>query len=231
MSRKQERYLPRRVGRFNYWEFFRPDGIKVIAPLKRHLKRQFHLILTASPTVWNKEIRPWLHRELADIPDRQFLALEGYVLDDKEWRCDGDAWDVYDRLSVQKQKHIRQLDKKKWGIQRVKLNWDTLLQTIAADQARFEAFLDTPDTCRLDDYGTERRIYAAYHAQANKLLWPNGGMPPKLTARREAKKTTLHWFHHALRNMREYRNRRPPIPWSPTCTAKCASSRKKLSSS
>ncbi len=250
--RKQERCLPRRVGRFNYWDFFRPDGIQVITPLKREIKRQFYLILTASYTVWNKEIRPWLHKKLSDIPDRQFLALKGYVLDDKEWRCDGDAWTVYKCLSVQKQKRIQQLDKKTWGIQRDKLNWDTLLKTIAEDQARFEAFLDAPNTKNFA--GTGQRIYAAYHKQANRLLCPNktpplritprgtvlirrpdqrqpkSDIPSSLTIRRENKKTTLHWFHHALRNMREYRNNRPPIPWSPECAAICSRIQQKLNS-
>ena len=225
---EQERFLPRRVRRFNYWKFFRPGGIEVIAPLKHHIKRQFNLILKAPPAVWNKEVRPWLHKRLSDIPDRQFLALEGYVFDDKEWRCDGDAWDVYKKLSAQKQKLILQLEKKKWGIQRDKLNWDTLLQTIAADQARFEAFLDTPDTKNL--VGTDRRIYTAYHKQANKLLWPNGVIPSNLTTRRHSKKGTLHWFHHALRNMREYRYNKPSIPWSPECVATCCRIQKKLRS-
>ncbi len=250
--RKQERGLPRRVGRFNYWDFFRPAGRRVITPLKHYIKRQFHLILTASPTVWNKEVHPWLHKKLFDIPDRQFLALEGYVSDDKEWRCDGDAWDVYTGLSTQKQKRILELEKKTWGIQRKKLNWDTLLKTIAEDQAIFQQALDISDAQNV--FEEHRRIYAAYHKQANKLLWPNeatpfritaqgtalirrtdqrqpkGATPPNLTTRRENKKTTLHWFHHALRNMREYRNNRPPIPWSPECAATCSRIQQKLNS-
>ena len=46
--------------------------------------------------------------------------------------------------------------------------------------------------------------------------------------RREAKKHTLHWFHHALRNMREYRNGRNPIPWTAECENTCRRIQKKL---
>ena len=46
--------------------------------------------------------------------------------------------------------------------------------------------------------------------------------------RRDAKKLTLHWFHHALRNMREYRNGRNPIPWTAECENTCRRIQKKL---
>jgi hypothetical protein len=53
---RHERFLTRRVGRFNYWEFFRPDGVNVVRPLKLHIKNQFNLILEASSPVWDIEI-------------------------------------------------------------------------------------------------------------------------------------------------------------------------------
>lgn len=46
--------------------------------------------------------------------------------------------------------------------------------------------------------------------------------------RREAKKRTLHWFHHALRNLLAYRNRRAPIPWTTDCAKRCRRLQQKL---
>jgi hypothetical protein len=46
--------------------------------------------------------------------------------------------------------------------------------------------------------------------------------------RRAAKKRTLHWFHHALRNLREYRYHRPSIPWTAECENTCREMQKKL---
>jgi hypothetical protein len=220
----QKRFLPRPIGRFNYWEFFRPDGIKVVSPLKQRIKTQFTLILTASPATWNKEVYPWLQKQFTQIPDRRFLALEGYVLDDKEWDQDPDAWKVYRQLSSSQQKRITQLSRKKWHY-RSQWNWDSLIKTIAADLARFEAFLETPDTKNL--VGTDRRIYEIYHKQARKLL-DRGQDIQSLAKNRQAKRRTLHWFHHALRNMKEYRNNRPPVPWSSACTETCHRIQKKL---
>lgn len=48
------------------------------------------------------------------------------------------------------------------------------------------------------------------------------------TERREAKQLTLHWFHHALRNLREYRYGRPEVPWSSKCENKCRQVQEKL---
>lgn len=38
---------------------------------------------------------------------------------------------------------------------------------------------------------------------------------------RKALKLTLHWFHHALRNFRLYRDNHPPVPWTSQCEAMC----------
>ena len=97
--RKQERFLSPRIGRFNYWLCFPPDGIAVIAPLKQHIKSRFFLELTASRAVWNKKVRPVLRMEFPDKAERKVLALEGFVLSDKEWDQDADAWEVYRQLS------------------------------------------------------------------------------------------------------------------------------------
>lgn len=38
---------------------------------------------------------------------------------------------------------------------------------------------------------------------------------------RNAKLLTLHWFHHALRNLRDYRNTHRPLPWGEDCADTC----------
>ena len=195
--RKQERFLPRKIGRFNYWNWFRPCAVETVNPLKQHIKRQFTLILTASSKVWAKEVRPWLHKKLSDISDRRFLALEGYALDDKEWDQDKDAWKVYRQLSMPADPNSATIEAE-WHY-RSQWTWDTLTKTIARDQCRFESFLEKPDTANL--VGTDRRIYETYHKQANKILDCEKDISSQ-TERRVAKKATLHWFHHALRNMR-----------------------------
>ena len=223
--RKQERFLPPKIGRFNYWKWFRPGAVETVNPLKQHIKRQFTFILTASSKVWDKEVRPWLHKKLSDIPDRRFLALEVYAFDDKEWAQDKDAWKVYRQLSIRQQTRILQLSKQKWHY-RSQWTWDTLTKTIARDQSRFESFLETPDTANL--VGTDRRIYETHHKQANMILDFVKDISSQ-NERRQAKKATLHWFQHTLRNMREYRNNRPLVPWSPKCAATCYRIQKKLS--
>jgi hypothetical protein len=48
-------------------------------------------------------------------------------------------------------------------------------------------------------------------------------------SQRQAKAQTLHWFNHALRNLREYRYNRHPIPWTLECAEKCRRVQEKLS--
>ena len=247
-------FPPRNIGRFNYWEFFRPGALKTVTPLQQHIQEQFDLLLTASLTVWNEKVRPWLHEELADIPDRQFFALEYYVEHDKEWEQDKKAWEAFNQLSADKQAQIQQRSKRKWHY-RSRWTWKTLLQTIASDQERFRDFCETPPESGTLS-GTDHRIYVTYSKQATKLLGggslipkahrkqfrdyedgaslltPSGRLPSKSIFwyrlqdlspkdRREAKKKTLHYFNHALRNMHEYRYGRPPVRWSPKCEKSC----------
>lgn len=79
---------------------------------------------------------------------------------------------------------------------------------------------------------SDRGRYQDLLDPSSTLLTPDGRLPNKsiydlnwltLTSheRREAKKRTIHWFQHSLRDMREYRNRRSPIPWSPECEQEC----------
>ena len=205
----KKRFLSPLIGRFNYWLCFPPEGIASNVPLKQHIKSQFILELTASRTIWSKQIRPVLHVEFPDKSERKFLALEGFVFDDKEWDQDPDAWQVYRQLSSIQKARIVRTSKQKWHRKR-QCTWDELIEEIATDQDRFEGFLDAPDTKHL--CGTDRRVYDAYHKQANKLLrrWKSP-LPLSLKARREAKKETSHWFRSKMRgNM-------PPNPKKTRC--------------
>lgn len=254
---KQERFLPSRIGRFNYWKFFRPDGLNVARPAQEHIIKQFHLLLAASPHVWDKEVRPWLHRSVLDIPDRQFFALEYYVESDKEWSQDREAWKVFRRLSLAQQASIKRLDRQTWQRRLKKTTWTSLLAEIAGDQELYRKYCETPPMSG-DLNGTNQRIYETYSKQHTQLLGGGSFVPhskrhrfvdpldhrksllekgrlpsesifplsknwTKMTPaeKRTAKLSTLHWFHHALRNMNEYRHNRPSVHWSPECAKFC----------
>jgi hypothetical protein len=76
------------------------------------------------------------------------------------------------------------------------------------------------------------------------LVGPNGRLHPansifdvnwtELSTRKErrnAKKKTIHWFHHALRNLRLYRHRHDPVPWSLDCEKECRLTKDKTTAS
>jgi hypothetical protein len=210
--------------------------------LQRHIQQQFGLLLYASPEVWNKEVLPWLHVKLADISDRQFYAMEYIVEHDKEWEQGKEAPKVFKQLSRGDQARIRQLSQKKWHY-RSQWNWDTLLQNIACDQETFLKYCENPraqDCTRHIPESMRDRIRRHYSQQAIYLLGGGRSMPRERLfsinwrdlrsreAQRQAKKQTLHWFRHALRNMREYRYRRRPIPLTPECATACRRIQQKL---
>jgi len=270
---KDERFLPRRITRFNYWTFeiASPKPQHQLTPtvqrlgdfpevtwidrpghtaLHRHIQHTFHLLLNAPPDIWAKEVFPVQHVKLADIPNRQVFALEHFVEDDKEWAQDAEAMKVLRQCSPSEQDQIWQLDRKRWKY-RSQWTWDTLLETIADDQKSFLKYCERRSDERAVSDAMKQRIYRHYSQQAIKLLGggtyipkarrniyrdlldgsslltPSGRLPsPSIFTvnwdacksndeRREAKKRTLHWFHHALRNLRAYRNRRAQIPWTP----------------
>lgn len=242
----QKRDLPpQNVHRFNYWEFFRPGGLKTIAPIKQHIQHQFNLLRNASP---------------AD-------ALKYYVEDDKEWVHDPEAWKVFRQLSQSEQDQMWELYRKRWKYLS-QWTWDTLLKAIANDQELFLRYCDRSLTDQESSAATNRRVLEHYSKQAIKLLGGGTYISPArrnayrdilddsddpktllisgrlpcpsiiegvdwLTCtsndeRRQAKKLTLHWFHHALRNLREYRNGHRPIPWAHDCAESCCNIREKL---
>ena len=264
----QKRSLPpQNIDRFNYWEFFRPGGLNIIAPLKQHIQHQFNLLLNASPAVWNEEVRPWLHKDVSAIRNRPLYALKYYVEHDKEWGSDKTAQEVLKQLGSRQKAAIHRHFRTTWPKRskrpaRLKRTWKTLMKDIAHDQDLFERFCETPpgsDQLR----GTEKRIYLSYSKQAIKLLGggtyipkarrniyrdlldgstlltSSGRLPSqsifkvdwlKLSPneRREAKQLTLHWFHHALRNLRQYCYGRPNVSWSSKCENKCRQVQEKL---
>jgi hypothetical protein len=248
------RVLPHQITRFNYWKFFRPDGLDIVTTLKQHIQQTF----------------------LHDLPDRPFSALKDYVIDEKEWSSNKTAQEIRRHLPPQQRQAIDCLDMATWPKRskrpaRIKRTWNSLLNEIAQDQALFEHYCDTaPQADEMS--GTKKRIYLSYRNQAIELLGGGGTyiplerrsryqVPspldesdnPKLTTllnsrgridipsvfpvnwlklarqeRQEEEKKTLHWFHHALRNLRECRNRRPPIPWTAECEYTCRTIHKKL---
>lgn len=268
----QKRSLPpRNIHRFNYWEFFCPGGLKIIAPVKQHIQHQFNLLLNASPAVWNEEVRPWLHKEVSAIRNRPLYALKYYVECDKEWGWDERAQEVLRQLSYRQKAAVHRHFRQTWPERskrpaRLERTWKDLFSKIAQDVETFERFCETPPgSDQLS--GTEKRIYLSYSKQAIKLLGggtyipktrrniyrdllddsddpetlltSSGRLPSKSIFtvnwlnlsrkdRRDAKKRTLHWFRHALRNLREYRYGRPDVPWSSKCENKCRQVQEKL---
>jgi hypothetical protein len=292
------RFLPRHITRFNYWIFFAPKPRHQLASavqrlgeyrevawsdrhahtaVHRHIQQTFHLLLNATPEIWEEKVFPVYHVKLADIPNRQVYALKYYIEEDKEWEQDPEARRVEKQLSSQQRTALRRLSRATWPLRsqrpaRIKRTWKTLMKDIAQDQDIFERFCENPpapDTLR----GTDARIYKSYGPQAIKLLGGGGTfIPPELRSkplhiqldesdnpilstllnsrgridipsvidgvdwvkcksnaeRRDAKKRTLNWFQHALRNMREYRNRRAEIPWTAECENTCRDIQKKL---
>ena len=293
---KDERFLSRKITRFNYWELeiAKPTPRHLLRPtvqrladypniqwndrsgrgaLPRHIQQTFLLLLNASPAVWNEKVRPWLHKEIADIPHRPFFALKYYVEEDKEWRSNVTAQGVLKQLSPPQQAAILRHHRTTWPERskrpaRLTRTWEKLLKDIAQDQESFLKYCDGGQDARAMSDSTKRRIARIYSKQAIKLLgggtpieehrrkmYPDcyPGEPSNSTlldgkgrlpcnsvfpinwndqatreARREAKKHSLHWFNHALRNLREYCNRRPPIPWSPDCAKTCRRIQQKL---
>ena len=276
----QKRPLPpRNIHRFNYWEFFRPGGLKIVAAAKQHIQKQFTLLLNAPPTVWNQEVRPWLHKDVSAIRHRPSYALKFYVESDKEWEQDPKAQQVFKQLASRQKAAILRHFRTTWPErskrpERLKGTWETLLESIARDQESFLKYLEgSPDEAVSD--GTKRRIYQHYSKQAIKLLGGGGTfIPPARRSecqvydpqdesnnrkgesalnvsgriigspsifpvewlncksnneRREAKKLTLHWFNHALRNLREYTIGQPPVSWTSECEKKCRKIQQKLS--
>ena len=268
----QKRVLPPPIiHRFNYWKYFCPHGVITIAPSRRYKQEQFTLLLDASPAVWNKEVRPWLHRDVSAIRNRPLYALKYLVEEDKEWSSYKRAQAVLKQLSPRHKAAVLRHFRITWPERskrptRLKRTWGDLLKTIAKDQDIFESLCDTPpESGELG--GTEQRIYLNYCKQAIKLLGGGTYIPParrnvyrdvldesddpktlltssgrlpsksiypvnwlKLSRkeRREAKKLTIHWFHHALRNLREYCNGRPSIPWASECEKQCRQFQEKI---
>jgi hypothetical protein len=259
---KQNRaFPPKSIGRFNYWEYFRPGGLPTKQLFQRHIQQEFQLLLSASPIDLKEQFSPAFLKQLSASSNRQYFALKYYAEHDKEWEQNKKAQKVLKQLPRREQARIHQLSKKKWHYRSLR-TWDALLQTIARDQERFENFCETPPESGIL-IGTDHRIYVTYSKQATKLLgggslipkkrWkiyqdyedrsslltPSGRLPSKSffefnwhdssrQERQEAKKKTVHWFNHALRNLREYRYGRPPVPWTHRCERSCRRIQQKL---
>lgn len=63
----------------------------------------------------------------------------------------------------------------------------------------------------------------------SESIFPDKWADLSRAERREWKKKTLHWFNHALVNMREYYYNRPLVPWTYDCAEKCRRVQEKLS--
>ena len=202
---ERERFLPRKITRFNYWTFeiASPKPQYELMPTvqrlgefpeehwidrpghtaaHRHNQQTFHLMLNATPDIWAEKVFPVQHVELADIPNQPLFALEYYVENDKEWAQDPEAQQVLKQFLPEQRKAIRRMDTATWPtrskrLARITRTWENLFCEIACDVDTFERFCDVPPAAD-EMSGTPKRIYLSYRNQAIKLLGGGGTYIP-----------------------------------------------------
>lgn len=268
---KDERFLPPKITRFNYWEL----DIALPRPL-HHLKPTSQRLgeypgenswtdLRPGDGALERHIQAEFQIAMRDCP---FQALYEFVSDNKSWHQYQPAQEVRKQLSPEERAQIDRWAKTRWPPrsqrpERVTRTWTKLFKDIANDIKFFEHLCNIPPRSG-ELEGTPHKVYKAYSKQAiwllgggksidpecrglyqdlfdssSTLLTPGGRLPSEsiydvnwLTLsraeRRAAKKRTIHWFQHALRTLREYRNRRSPIPWGPDCEQECSRIHKKI---
>ena len=142
MAKRNRDIPPKAFRRFTYWQFFAPQRIVFDPrmPAQELIRRDFHLLLTASREEWNQEILPRYHLSYGAIKNRPLSALKFYAEDDKEWEQNPEAQQALKQLTPRQQACIKGLAHSKWN-SRIQWNWDMLLRTIADDQETFLALL------------------------------------------------------------------------------------------
>jgi hypothetical protein len=195
MSR-QPRPLPARVGRLNYWsyEFAHPEATK--DPPPPSASRTAHAkILNTFRQIRDdvgvaKRYHPRFQEDLMrmgiDDPTPALLALAYYLTTDRLWSQDHEAMTLLTQQPPEFQRLLRTWARGVWR-RRTPGSWDTLLRTIARDQALFQEICSVGPTraglvaTQWQDgspiwkkYGVSeadaQRVYRAYHRKMSELL-------------------------------------------------------------
>jgi hypothetical protein len=252
---RREPLLPRNLTRFNYWDYARvkptPPGElgfdSAVGPSTHERFRQAfasHLRDGECGKRWC----PW-DAKMTDAPKLQwsFRLLECYIRMDREWRTDQLAWRIFRDLPTDAQTRLRMLDQTQR--RQCHRGWDRILEIIARDQRVFRYIIEQKRSGRMGEVGDQfdlaegsvQRIYAAYHAQATRLLGkarlldqlakkrsmteivarlkrrdaarPNQTQPAPPVC--QTWDDVFAWFALALRNLKRYRLGHPPLPWTP----------------
>jgi hypothetical protein len=113
---KHERFLPRKMTRFNYWRFFAPKSQHQLNPTAQRLGEYPDVAWIDLPghTAAHRHSQHTFLKVSADSPGRQFDALKCYIENDKEWRSDRTAQEVLKQLSPRQRGAIQQLDNATW---------------------------------------------------------------------------------------------------------------------
>lgn len=177
---RQTRRVPPTIGRFNYWTRWiadpdpagdddLPDGAPSIDEEgMADSARTFRAMRdgTERPlliALRHRALRPILGDAMKD--DRA-LALAAYIVRDRRWQENGEAWALLHQLPRSTQDRLLRVDAQKWRRGRGK-EWDPFLQQIATDQRVFEEILWRGPTAHKLVAGSWRRQQAG------------GGEPPR----------------------------------------------------
>lgn len=251
----QKRTLPpKNIHRFNYWEFFHPGGRNVIAPLKQHIQHQFNLLLnrplyalmylvehdkewgsdkTAQAVL--KQLSPRhktvvLRHFRTTWPERSKRPARVIRTWENLFREIAQDIDTFERFcdvppTADEQSGTPKRIYLSYRTQAIKLlgGGGTYIRPELRSHYQVPNIFDESDDPTLIPLLNARGRIAS-QSIIKGINW----LTLARQDRREAEKRTLHWFCHALRNLREYRNRRPPIPWTAECDKRCRDIQKQL---
>ena len=252
---RREPLLPRNLTRFNYWDYARvkptPPGemgfdASIGSSTHERFRRKFASHLSDGPC--QERWCPW-DVKLKDRPQAEwsFGLLECYVLLDREWQKDKQAWQIFRTLPADAQARLRKLDQQQG--RQCHRGWERILEIIVRDQQVFQYIIAQKASGRLGEVaeqfhlseGSVRKLYAAYHRQAARLLGRESPLEQlakkrsmkeivdRLQRRQEARPLRIPpvpvvcqtcdevfaWFALALRNLKRYRRGHLPLPWAP----------------
>jgi hypothetical protein len=193
---RHPRPLPVRINRFNYWQYecTNPSTDPSIPSAgwlaHRDILKTFRDVRDGIDTPSAQWHRPWAAAELGHIgihnPTPALLALAYYLSIDRLWSQNPEVWMLLKQQPAETQDALCAWAHCVWR-RRTPRCWDTLLRTIARDQALFHDLLARgPTKAGLvatrcldispiwEKYGVSeaaaQRVYRTYHRKMSELL-------------------------------------------------------------
>jgi hypothetical protein len=232
MAKRNRDIPPKAFRRFTYWWYVAPQRIVSTPRLaaREHIRRDFHLAMKNRPfcalTAYALDDKEWeqnpeAQQALKQLTPRQQARIRSLAHSKWDTRIRWD-WDTLLRTIADDQETFRNYYS------------DLPDKRAMSDGTRL----------RIIGHYSKKAIYllgGGSHVRHTMrtaclkagLLDERGRLPsPSLFSvnwwecrtraeQRNAKLLTLHWFHHALRNLRDYRNNRPSLPWREECADTC----------